>query len=462
MADVIDINKLMAEISWPSLKMQRKQKATEIEKREFDNNQATSFVQRVRTIFAREQSDTDKRYASFRTLMLEIRSEIDFETRVIKIKEALEDMKQEVRRQLPKLREAKTKYQEEKADFDNYRALNGLTRPAIEKPDHKYFYDLIGILAIEALGNISMIAPVSPNLVVAIILSMLIGFANLSVMFLVGYFGTKGFYTRFLWRKVCAFLAVIFAITVMPFFHWIVSMYRSQAALASKSLENGDIMALPSEGALFEAVVTYFSKHGIGFLDLTAVLMFVIGIIMGIYAWYKGHNYGDPITEYAAREKKLQERHDNFLVPSETLRESIVDLRNEVLDEISDYLRMLQPRLQNIDMHVAKIDGFEKEIVRFCDSCRSATDVFLKRYKSDVLEGDIPPWFSAIEEQAVSTIELPDHFTINLKEARDLAEQAHKLAETERPRAEAYQNEAFNKVDQLQEKVDKLLEGVDA
>ena len=99
MADVIDINKLMAEINWPSLKMQRKQKVTEIEKREFDNNQAMSFVQRVRTIFAREQSDTDKRYASFRTLMLEIRSEIDFETRVIKIKEALEDMKQEVRRQ---------------------------------------------------------------------------------------------------------------------------------------------------------------------------------------------------------------------------------------------------------------------------------------------------------------------------------------------------------------------------
>ncbi len=36
MADVIDINKLMAEINWPTLKTQRKQKATEIGKRGFD------------------------------------------------------------------------------------------------------------------------------------------------------------------------------------------------------------------------------------------------------------------------------------------------------------------------------------------------------------------------------------------------------------------------------------------
>ncbi len=310
-------------------------------------------------------NDTFKRLNLMSDLIHQHGSRVDFSRTETEIEAHLNEMKANAREAGGDIESLRERFIEQKAHFTAFRDRRSLKRPAAKPPSAFGTTWLLYIFwIVESLINMLLFAGGNAlGFVGGFFISLLISSVNIVFSFLFGFVITKQVNSIFIGKKIGSWLLIFGYFILLIAAHFVVAHYRAQQLLGS-------------EEELYLTNTEYF-VHALQALqanfwllpDFESYILLGLGVLFGLYAWWKGYHFGDRYPGYTKEFKDLEGHRREYEDRCTDLINELKSVRDDAVARIAAFIDSVGPSVQAMQSNAAAARSLVEHYRTFAKSC---------------------------------------------------------------------------------------------
>lgn len=232
-----------------------------------------------------------------------------------------------------------SKYADARDYFEAFKQRRKLARPAKSKPNQLNELSTLAILIIfESVFNAIFLAFADPQGPVwGMFSAFLISFLNVLFFFLIGFYFCKRISSIFWVNRILGVLVLGLSLVSLGAFHYLITRYRSVMEKVGSEIENGGEFLTTAQ--VFQRTLNEILANPISMGDVNALLLFVIGIVFGAYALFKGYRFGDEYPGFTNAQSEFEKHREKFMGQQNLALTRSQDIREEMVQHIDNFIR---------------------------------------------------------------------------------------------------------------------------
>lgn len=323
-------------------------------------------------------------------------AKLDFSSLHGQIQGDINQLERYIEQERAELLELHKIYREEDASYERFRGERELTRPPAPPVNPGlYMIDLIILWFVESAINAVFLIPVSPSPAAGFINSVVISSVNVILALLVGFYVTKRVNHPNVFNKIVGIVTVPLTVVGFGAFHYFITQFRAQLEIAAEQERAAEAFVEVSQADLMNRTVAYILEDPFRVPDLLSAVLFLIGVVLAFYAWWKGYHLGDEFPGYTRRFKAREERRKKFQDHRREVFDQAQSIRDRSMEEIDAFIGDIAPTIQVMQSQQAAWSALRKKFEAFRSSCDDALEYSLNKYVSKACEGIRPEAFAA-------------------------------------------------------------------
>lgn len=200
-----------------------------------------------------------------------------------------------------------------------FKEINGLSRRANDPKDSIYHFSVIFVfIAIETIIN-SFFFENQRGLVGGAVVALAISVVNISLACLLGYLFIHKNHNNLI-VKIYGWTCIIIFFLMTIYLNSIFSTFRAEYQLIT------DPSDFRQTAAAFRIALSNASSiflFSIPFLDILSFILFFVGCLLCIFAFYKGYSFDDPYPGYGAINKRYLSAESTFIEANNSARNKV-------------------------------------------------------------------------------------------------------------------------------------------
>ena len=323
-------------------------------------------------------------------------AKLDFTPLHGRIQGDINQLKRYIEQERSELLELHKIYREEDASYERFRSERGLTRPPAPHVNPGiYMIDLIILWFVESVINAVFLIPVSPSPAAGFINSVVISSVNVILALLIGFYITKRVNHPNIFNKVAGFVSIPVTVVAFGAFHYFITQFRAQLEIAAEHERTAEMFVEVGQVELMNRTIAYILENPFRVPDLLSAVLFLIGVVLAFYAWWKGYHLGDEFPGYTRRFKIREERRKKFQDHRREVFDQAQSIRDSAMEDIDAFIGDIAPTIHVMQSQQAAWGALRKKFEAFRSSCDDALDYSLNKYVSEACGGIRPEAFSA-------------------------------------------------------------------
>lgn len=212
-----------------------------------------------------------------------------------------------------------------KVDLNGFRTLNGITEPARYPESIIYHFGLLILALVAETAINAFFYQNEGGLLGGAIVAFGVSFANLGLAALLGY----GFRWKNLadvrWRAL-GWASLVAAILIALYCNALFATFRSEYQNVTDPSDYNE-MSAAFRSASDQAFDVFIFQPD--FADMMSFILFIIGLLLSAFAFWKGYTVDDPVPGHSRRDKRLKKA---IAVEEAKTEEVRLKLRNFLMD----------------------------------------------------------------------------------------------------------------------------------
>lgn len=396
------------------------------------------------------EQDVWKRVDTIQQLMMSQAARVNFAKCKNESEADLNDMRVLLRKEEGELAERSAFYHQELKSFEEYRFKRRLAGPAKPaKSGITSFMDLTVIWFLEGAINMYFFkVGEKSGALGGLILALLISAVNIGVCLAVGLYVTKLKNSVSIPLKVIGIVGSVAFLPLLVFGHYCIAQYRAQEQIAAEAKQ------LLTATQYWAGMIQYIKQHPFEFTDLVSLLLFLISLGFGLYAWHKGYDHGDAYPGYTKRYKDYRTHREHFEVMQNYLLDGLVSTRDRIVQRISEFIDDVGPSLIAMEQNASTASVLIGHLRAFRESCDQAQMLLLNRYYA--AEGGAPPELISQTANLLTDEAIKQRFEVLLDTMRKSLGLAQDSARGATSEADQYRRMAIDEINSVIGRLDKL------
>lgn len=285
------------------------------------------------------------------------------------------------------------------ADLNGFKALHRITCLAHYPQDLLLHLSWIALcIAIETVVN-AFFFENERGLLGGAVVAFAVSIVNIGLAGVLGYF-FRYINHRFPAERILGWSCLGLFVLTTIFLNSVFSTFRSAYQLVS---DPGDIRQ--TTAAFKEALAnasTIFSLH-IPFTDILSFVLFFVGCLLGIYAFYKGYTFDDPYPGHGARDRRYRAARMRYQEKLDGLREIVQALHGQRQIQLVSAKNTISELGSRISLLDGEIKHASSEYLSALQRVRNDYHLVLDTYRrtnTSVRTTPAPSYFSELPDPA--------------------------------------------------------------
>jgi hypothetical protein len=373
---------------------ERRSRADSAQREAIDAQFYDEAVSELRAVNNQTLQNFTEQARATRDYVNSLAAKLDFEPLHGEVQGRVIELKRDVDQERSELQNLHRLHREEDASYQRFRDERGLTRPPADPVNPGvYMIDLIILWFVESAINAVFLVPVSPSPAAGFINSVVISSVNVILALLIGYWITKRINHRHLFNKIVGFIHIPVVFCFFVGFHYFITQFRAQLEIAAEEERASSVIIEISQIELMSRTLDYIFENPFRVPDLLSAILFLIGLVLALYAWWKGYHLGDEYPGYTKRFKVREERRKAFQKYRKQVFDERQDIRDHAMQRIDTFILNIGPTMQVMQAQKVAWQGLIQKLSVFQSSCLDALDYALSKYVSEVCGGVRPEVF---------------------------------------------------------------------